>query len=126
MRKSASSCFSIPNYSHSSNLKNMSNSYYETFAQAIIEQAAHDKRSQPWKYSAKPKPAKSNAEEEWYEVASKQTEESLGGRIDVQEHAFPMGEVDVRTNAFPMGDVDVRTNAFPMGELSVRTNAFPI
>lgn len=104
----------------------MSNSYYETFAQAIIEQAAHDKRSQPWKYSVKPKPAKSDPEEEWYEVASKQTDENRGGRIDVREHAFPMDEVNVRTNAFPMGDVDVRTNVFPMGERSVRTNAFPI
>lgn len=104
----------------------MSKSYYETFAQAVIEQAAHDKRSQPWKYSAKPKPAKSNAEEEWYEVARKQTDENPEGRIDVREHAFPTGEVDVRTYAFPMGDVDVRTNVFPMGELSVRTNAFPI
>lgn len=104
----------------------MSNSYYETFAQAIIEQAAQDKRSQPWKHSVKSKPAKSNAKEEWYEVAGEQTDKNHGGRINVRENAFPMGEVDVRTNAFPMGDVDVRTNAFPMGELSVRTNAFPI
>lgn len=104
----------------------MSNSYYETFAQAIIEQAAHDKRSQPWKHSVKPKPAESDAKEEWYEVAGEQNDENRGRRIDVREHAFPIGEIDIRMNAFPMGDVDVRTNAFPMGGLSVSTNAFPI
>lgn len=114
MRRSASSYISTPNYSHSSNLKDMSNSYYETFAQAVTEQAAQDKRSQPWKHSAKPKPAKSNAEEEWYKVVGKQTDENHGGRIDVREHAFPMGDVDVRTNVFPMGEVSVRTNAFPI------------
>lgn len=104
----------------------MSNSYYENFAQAIIEQSAHDKRSQPWKSSIKPKPAHTGDNEEWYEIAGGQSDENSGGRVDVRKHAFPMGEVDIRTNAFPMREVDVRTNSFPMGEHSVRTNAFPI
>lgn len=104
----------------------MSNSYYEGFAQAIIEQTAHDKRTQPWKCSTKPGPANSNSKEEWYKVAGEQANNHCSGRVDVRKHAFPMGEVDVRTNAFPMGGASVLTNAFPMGELSVRTNVFPI
>lgn len=92
----------------------MSNNYYEAFAQAIIEHAAHDKRSQPWKCTAKLEPVHSDAKEEWYEVGGGMTKEAGGGRIDVREHAFPMGEVDVRTNAFPMGQLSVRTNVFPI------------
>lgn len=91
----------------------MSNSYYEGFAQAIIEQAAHDKRTQPWKCSAKPGPANSDAKEEWYEVAGERADKHSGEIVDVREHAFPMGEVDVRTNAFPMGELSVRTNVLP-------------
>lgn len=91
----------------------MSNSYYEGFAQAIIEQAAHDKRTQPWKCSAKPGPTNSDAKEEWYEVAGEQANENCGGRVDVRQHAFPIGEVDIRKNVFPMGELSVRTNVFP-------------
>ncbi|POS75727.1 hypothetical protein DHEL01_v205870 [Diaporthe helianthi] len=88
----------------------MSN-YYEELAQAIVEQSAHDKRSQPWKSTVK---TGTTSEGEWYQV---------GGTVDVRKNAFPMN--DVRTNAFPMGDVDVRTHAFPMGQVDIRTNAFP-
>lgn len=91
----------------------MSNSYYEGFAQAIIDQAAQDKRTQPWKCSTKPGPANSNVKEEWYQVAGGQFNERCGRRVDVREHAFPMGEVDVRMNAFPMGELSVSTNVFP-------------
>lgn len=92
----------------------MSSSYYEGFAQAIIEQAAHDKRTQPWKCSTKPGPANSNAKDEWYKVAGEEANKHCGGRVDVREQAFPMGEVDVRMNAFPMVELSVRTNVFPI------------
>lgn len=92
----------------------MSNNHYEAFTQAIIDKAAHDKRSQPWKCTVKPEPAHSDAREEWYEVGDAQSSGTGGGRIDVRENAFPMGDVDVRTNAFPMGEPSVRTNAFPI------------
>lgn len=92
----------------------MSNNYYEAFAQAIIEKAAHDKRSQPWKGTVKSEPAHSDAKEEWYDVGDDQNSETGTRTIDVRQHAFPMGEVDVRTNVFPMGELSVRTNAFPI------------
>ncbi|KAG8160828.1 hypothetical protein KVR01_009092 [Diaporthe batatas] len=117
------------------NIASMSN-YYEELARAIVEQSAHDKRSQPWKSTVK---TGATADGEWYQVGDsvdvrknafpmndvRTNAFPTGDEVDVRKQAFPMGGVDVRTNAFPMGEVDVRTNAFPMGEVDVRTNAFP-
>ncbi|KAF4636746.1 hypothetical protein G7Y89_g1345 [Cudoniella acicularis] len=91
---------------------------YEAFARAIIEQASHDKRAQPWNNSADTQAV--SLAEEWIEINQRTNQ------VDVRENAFPMGEVDARTNSFPMGYVDARINAFPMGAIDARTNASPI
>lgn len=118
----SSSFLSDPKFIQRS-VANMSN-YYEELAQAIVEQSARDKRSQPWKSTVKT--GATNAGE-WYQVGDAvDVRKSAFPMNDVRTNVFPTGEVDVRTNAFPQGDeVDVRKQAFPMGECDVRTNAFP-
>lgn len=104
----------------------MSNNYYEKLAQLIVEESAHDKRSQPWKSAVKAEATQPPADGEWYEVHAHQAGETHGSGIDVRKHAFPMGEVDVRTNAFPMGEVSMLTHAFPMDKHCTRANEAPI
>jgi hypothetical protein len=110
------SIHSHPPYRFSNYLASMSNNYYEELAQAIVEQSAHDKRSQPWKCTVKTEATHSTTKGEWYEVAGYQAADNHGVGVDIRKHAFPMGEVDVRTNVFPMGEVSVLTHAFPMVE----------
>lgn len=104
----------------------MPNNNYEELAQAIIEQSAHDKRSQPWKLTVETGATHSAATGEWYDIAGYQIVGNLADGVDVRKHAFPMVEVDVRTNAFPMGEVSVLTHAFPMGEHCVQAKESPV
>lgn len=89
----------------------MSSNQYEAFADAIIQQATHEKRAQPWKNTVDM--AVAPVTDEWVEVADNKTSDDEEG-VDVRKQAFPMGAIDVRTHAFPMGEVTVLTNAFPM------------
>lgn len=104
----------------------MSDNYYEKLAQLIVEESAHDKRSQPWKSAVKAEATQPPADGEWYEVNGYQAADNHGSGIDVRKHAFPMGKVDVRTNVFPMGGVSVLTHVFPMGKHCMRANEDPI
>lgn len=104
----------------------MSNNHYEKLAQMIIEQSAHDKRSQPWKSAVKAEATQPPTDGEWYEIKGQQAAENHRSGIDVRTHAFPMGELDVRTNALPMGAVSILTHVFPMGKHCMRANEAPL
>ncbi|ROW02057.1 hypothetical protein VPNG_07666 [Cytospora leucostoma] len=73
----------------------MSGYHYEAFASAAIEQAAHEKRAQPWKNTVDIQ--KTPSIEEWVDVASVRTSNSQD--VDICKQAFPMGAVHTRGTA---------------------------
>ncbi|KAI1075672.1 hypothetical protein F5B20DRAFT_558956 [Whalleya microplaca] len=109
----------------------MSN-HYEALAKAVVKQAAHDTRAQPWKTNIDTRAPAST--EEWIEInrtghrceVDVRTNAFPNGRVDARANLFPMGAIDVRSNASPMEEVNVLTHAFPVGDVNVMTNSFPI